>query len=102
MFGIKGVCPNYSFTDIPLEALPHLDTKLISPRLQISLQTEVHSWSPLINIFIPYLANTRFAEEDTNKGRIILFGPFLDWEYQWVGVVLRWVAELEVPIHGKL
>lgn len=102
MFGIKGVSPNYSFTDVPFQAFPHLDTKLVSTRLQISFQAEVDSWPPLVNIFIPDLANTRFAEEDPNEGWVIPLGPFLYWEDQGVCVVLWWITELKIPIHGKL
>jgi hypothetical protein len=56
----------------------------------------------LVDIFIPDLANARFAEEDANEGGVILLGPFLYREDQGVRVVLRRVTELEIPIHGKL
>jgi hypothetical protein len=102
MLWLKGVCPNDALTDIPHEAFPHLDTELIGTGLQVTFQTEINPWPSLVDVFITDLANTRFAEEYANEGGVVSLGPFLYWKHQRVGVVLWWVTELEVTVHGEL
>jgi len=98
----KGVCPNDALADVPLQAFPHLDTKLISTGLQVTFETEIHSWPPLVDVITPDPANASFAEEDADEGGVISSRPILYREHQWVGVVLWRVTELEEPVHGKL
>jgi hypothetical protein len=102
MLWIEGVCPNDTLADVPLQALPHLDTKLISTGLQVTFETEIHSWPPLVDVFISDLANASFAEEDADEGWVVPLRPLLYRKHQRVGVVLWWVTELKVPVHGKL
>ena len=98
----KGVCPNDALADVPLQAFPHLDTKLIGTGLQVTFETEIHSWPPLVDVIIPDPANTSFAEEDADEGGVVSSRPILYRKQQRVGEVLWWVAELEVPVQGKL
>jgi len=98
----KGVCANDALADVPLQAFPHLDTKLIGTGLQVTFETEVHSWPPLVDVITPDPANTSLAEEDADEGGVVSSRPILYRKQQGVGEVLWWVAELEVPVLGKL
>ena len=98
----KAVSPNDALADVPQQAFPHLDTKLIGTGLQVTFETEIHSWPPLVDVVLPDPANASFAEEDADEGGVVSPRPILYREHQRVGVVLWWVTELEVPVHGKL
>jgi len=98
----KGICPDDALADIPHQAFPHFDTHLIGTDHQVTFQTEIHSWPPLVDVFIPEPANASFAEEDADEGGVISLRPILYRKHQRVGEVLWWVTELEVPVQGKL
>lgn len=99
MFRHKRVRTDNAFSDIPHEPFSHFHSELIGSSLQIPLQTEVHPGSAPVDVVGSERANSTFAKEYTDEGRIVLFGPLLDRERQRISIVFRRIAEFQVTVH---
>lgn len=95
----KRVRADHSLADVPHHTFAHLHSRSVGSRFQITLHPEVHSGRSLIDVRVVDPTDSALGEKDSNEGRIVPPGPILDREGQRIGVVLRWIGELQESVH---
>ena len=102
VFRPEGVTAHHGLPDVPLGSLPDLNARLVSPGVEIPLQLEVNSrllLGKLFHLVTIELSDLTARVERSQEGGILLSGPFLVGEFQWIlRELLGTVREGEVAV----
>lgn len=63
---------------------------------------EIHARRSLIKVRLIDSSNATFREENADKRWIVSFRPVLNRKSQWVCVMLWWIGEFQITMHGQL